>query len=335
MRNPEAARLLADALAGRISRRQALNLGLRLGLATPVLTALVAAAPARVAAAPSALPASLPQPQGESSGTLTVLLDGSAPDLDPHSQYDNAASMICLGVYEMLLRYKGESTDEFEPMLAESWQTSADGATVTFTIFPDVTFHDGTTCDAEAVRASFERFLLMDMGPVNVIKRFVKDPAQIEAVDDRTVRFNLGRPQPLFLAAMASAYGPMVLNTALVEEHKSEEDPWANEWFRKNASGTGPYQLTENEETSQVILTKFEEYHRGWEQPHFDEIVVRIVEEVSTRRQLLESGDADATGLTLTPDIVDELRANPDLQVVPYESTAVFWHHERPPPPDP
>jgi peptide/nickel transport system substrate-binding protein len=165
----------------------------------------------------------------------------------------------------------------------------------------------------------------MDMGPVNVIKRFVKDPAQITAVDPVTVRFDLGRPQPLFLPAMASSYGPMVANTALIAEHKTDEDPWANEWFRKNASGTGPYRLTENDETSQVVLTKFEEFHRGWEQPHFDQIVIRVVEEVGTRRQLLETGDADGTLLNLTPDIVDELRANPDLEVVTYESTAVFW----------
>jgi len=325
MDDPRATRLPAEASAGRLSRRQALEIGLRLGLATPVIAALMAAAPERTAAAPPRVPGTLPRPQGTSTGTFTLMVDGSTPDLDPHSGYDNQASMINLGVYEMLVRYKGESTEEIEPMLAESWETSADGSVVTFKLFPNVAFHDGTPCDAEAVRASFERFLLMDMGPVNVIKRFVRDPAQIVAVDPVTVRFDLGQPQPLFLPAMASSYGPMVVNTALVAAHKTDEDPWANEWFRKNASGTGPYRLTENDETSQVVLAKFDEYHKGWEQPHFDQIVIRVVEEVGTRRQLLESGDADATLLNLTPDIIDELRANPDLQIVTYDSTAVFW----------
>jgi len=165
----------------------------------------------------------------------------------------------------------------------------------------------------------------LDMGPVQVIKRFVQDPAQIEVVDATTVRFNLGRPQPLFLPAMASSYGPFVVNPAAVADHKTEEDPFAHEWFLTNASGTGPYMLIENEPAERIILTKFEPYHGGWEQPHFEEIVIRIVPEVGTRRQLLETGDADATAQNLTPDIVDALRGNPDLVVSTYESTAVYW----------
>jgi ABC-type transport system substrate-binding protein len=53
--------------------------------------------------------------------------------------------------------------------------------------------------------------------------------------------------------------------------------------------------------------------------------VVRIVPEVGTRRQLLESGKADATALNLTPEIVDAVKSNPALQVITYPSSAVFW----------
>src|SRR5215207_8234848 len=143
---------------------------------------------------------------------------------------------------------------------------------------PKALFHDGTPCDAQAVKDSFTRFLEMVQGPVNVIARFVSDPNQMEVVDPATIQFNLERPEPLFLAAMASEYGPLVLNAKLVEEHKTEDDPFASEWFSQNMVGTGPYRMTENEPNSHVTLEWFDGYHGGWAGNHFDRIVMRIVE---------------------------------------------------------
>jgi peptide/nickel transport system substrate-binding protein len=263
--------------------------------------------------------------QGQATGTLTILRDGSSPNIDPHTAYDNLSSMLFLGLYEMLVKYKGNSTDEIAPMLAESWETSEDGKDVTFKLPADVLFHDGSTCDAQAVKDSFTRFMGLDQGPVNVIKRFMSTPEQMEVVDPTTITFHLDNPSPLFLPAMASEYGPLIVNPKMVEENKTDEDPWAHEWFLINASGTGPYSLEENLPSEQVILTKFAGYHGGWDQPHFERIIARIVEEVSTRRQLLESGDADAAAQNLTPDDVEAMSTNPEIHVQVDDSTAVFW----------
>jgi peptide/nickel transport system substrate-binding protein len=67
--------------------------------------------------------------------------------------------MLFLGLYEMLVRYKGSSTDEIEPMLAKSWETSEDGLTVTFKLATGATFHDGSPADALAMKDSFTRFM--------------------------------------------------------------------------------------------------------------------------------------------------------------------------------
>src|SRR5215217_2839985 len=326
MDDPRVSGFLAQARLGRLSRREILVAGLRLGLATPVIMALMKTAP-EVSAAPGALSRhGLPRPQGESGGTFTYLRDGSAPDLDPHYAYDNAAQAIILGAYEMLIQYKGSTTDEYESMLAESWEVNADQSVYTFKLYPNVRFHDGDPCTAQSVYDSFNRCIqLASAVTTNVVIRFVPNPAMVEVVDDVTVRFNLGGPQPLFLPAMASSYGPFIMNTKYVEEHKTDEDPWAHEWYRENAIGTGPYVLTENEPTERVVLKKFDDYHRGWDGSHFDQIVCRIVEEVATRRQLVETGEADATTQNLTPDDVDALKSNADLQVLTYDSTAVYW----------
>jgi peptide/nickel transport system substrate-binding protein len=141
------------ALSGRMDRRQVIETGLKLGIATPLLTAL-AAMPAVVKAAPAQRPAPIrTNGQEIDSGTLTVVFEGGTSDIDPHSSYTTLGSMVCLGCYEMLVQYKGSSTFEYAPMLAESWETSADLSTYTFTLPANVLFQDGTVCDAEAVRS--------------------------------------------------------------------------------------------------------------------------------------------------------------------------------------
>ena len=325
MSDPRFEQLERQAKKGFISRREVLTTGLKLGLSTPAVIALMAMAPEVGRAAPQSVGRmALPRRQ-DGGATFTYLRDGGWPDLDPHSAYDNGAAAIIWQIYDMLIQYKGSATDEYDPMLAESWEASADNSTFTFKLHSGVTFHDGDPCTAANVKSSFERLIQMARGPVNVVTRFVTDLSMIEVVDDLTVRFNLGRPQPLFLAAMASAYGPFVVNTRYVEENKTEEDPWAYEWYRENAIGTGPYQLIENLPTERAVLKKYDGYYLGWEGAHFDEINCRVVAEVSTRRQLVESGEADATSQNLTPDDVDAMRSNADLQIVTFPSTAVYW----------
>ena len=68
----------------------------------------------------------------------------------------------------------------------------------------------------------------------------------ITVPDATTLYFNLPKAEPLFMAAMASSYGPFVVNMKRVEENKTDDDPWAHEWFLTNADGTGPYKLVEN-----------------------------------------------------------------------------------------
>jgi peptide/nickel transport system substrate-binding protein len=324
--DPRVARLFRQAQAGHLSRRQLLSAGLRLGMTTPLLTALVMSAPSRVNAAPAAVISSrVSRAQGTSTGTLTVIRDSDTPDLDPQYAYDNGASMIFLATYEMLVQYKGDKTDEIAPMLATSWEESTDGTQVTFTIPENVTFHDGTLCDAQMVKDSFARFLLQDAGPVNVISRFIDTPDAIEVVSPTQVRFNLGAKQPLFLPAMASEYGPFIVNTKLMEENKTDEDPFAHEYFRENIVGTGPYKVGELAPNEKLVLEKFDEYHGGWEGSYFDTILVRIVPENTTRRQLIETGEGDVTTNNLTSEDFLALQSNTDLQVMTYPSTAVQW----------
>jgi ABC-type transport system substrate-binding protein len=63
-----------------------------------------------------------------------------------------------------------------------------------------VTFHDGSPVDAEAVRASFERFLTLDLGPAGAMQSFIQETGQISAPDSGTVVLDRGGPRPLLEA---------------------------------------------------------------------------------------------------------------------------------------
>ena len=77
--------------------------------------------------------------------------------LDPALAYDTASAEIIQNTYETLVFYDGEATDKFVPMLAESWELSADGMTYTFKIRSGVKFHEGQDLTASDVAYSFQR----------------------------------------------------------------------------------------------------------------------------------------------------------------------------------
>ena len=248
-------------------------------------------------------------------GTLIIAMNGSPSDLDPHSVYDYRSAMPLRGPYESLIALDGSATDRYVPVIAESWGPNDDQSVWTFTLREGVTFHDGTPVAAEAVRRSFERFLTLGLGPSGAMRRFIQDPAQITAPDERTVVFDCGVPQPLLEAYLSSQYGPLVLNVDRVMQEEVDGDmghAWA--MLNEEGLGTGPYRIVSFEPEQQLILERYEEYWGGWEGNHFDRVIFRVVPENETRRQLIERGDVDIVD-NLTPEANDALAENPELVI--------------------
>jgi peptide/nickel transport system substrate-binding protein len=281
-RPPDVRGLLRQAAAGGLSRRQLLRRAAAMGLVIPAAHTVLGVAPTK---------ATLLQADPM---TLTIGLDGSPSDIDPHSQYDYRSTLAVRGPYEGLIGLKGGATDEYEGLIADSWEANADQSVWTFHLREGVTFQDGSPCDAEAVRASYERLLTLGKGAFNVVARFAPDPKQITAPDTRSVVFDLGKPQPLFETAMAATLGVQVVNVKVAREHEEDGD-WGNAWMQLNAegTGTGPYRIVDFEPGDRVVMERYDGYWGGWEGPHFDHIVVRVVEEFETRRQLIERGKID------------------------------------------
>jgi peptide/nickel transport system substrate-binding protein len=299
-----------------VSRRAVLKGAAAAGLAAP-LAGL--GDPARVRSAAA-------RQEGNGS-TLIVGLDASPSDLDPHSQYDYRSTAVIRSIYEGLVGLVDSSTDEFEGLVAESWEANEDQSVWTFKIRPGLTFQDGSACDSAAVKASFERLLGMGRGAVNVVSRFIADPEKMTTPDPATIVFDLGVPQPLFLSAMAATYGPQIVNAKVAMEHEEDGD-FGNGWLQLNAEGTGSgaWKLASFEPGQEVILERNESYWRGWEGDHFDRIIIRVVEEGATMRQLVEAGDVDIMDrYSVDFEWIEALQQAPSLTVNLADSTEVNY----------
>ena len=89
---------------------------------------------------------------------------GGPMTLDPAEGYDTASGEVIMNVYEPLIFFDEEKTDQFVPRLATNWEISPDGLTYTFGIRQGVRFHNNETLTPEDVEYSLERiFVIGDM----------------------------------------------------------------------------------------------------------------------------------------------------------------------------
>ena len=147
---------------------------------------------------------------------------------DPATSYSNEGIAMS-NMYEQLTRTDPE-TGDVEPLLAESWESSADGLEWTFHLRPDVTFSTGNPVDAAAAKAAIERTIELKGGA-----SYIWGPVKsISAKDDTTLVFDLKYATPLDLVA-SSGFGAYIYDTKATDGDLAK---WFNEG---NAAGTGPY----------------------------------------------------------------------------------------------
>lgn len=238
---------------------------------------------------PTEAPAEEPA-QAETDEPITIVFSNIAETgtLDPAMVASSDGLEFVRNVYEGLLAYEPASP-ELVPALAESWDVSDDGLEYTFTLRDGVTFHDGTPLDAEAVKMSLERIQAINQYPAS----FMTDVESIEAVDSATIKITLSQPNVYFLGYLPEL---AIVSPTAIEENKTEDDPWANDFFATNGVGTGPYKFDSWTKGSQIVMTKNTDYWQDWKPNTADRVILRVDPEISTALQLLAQGEIDMLG---------------------------------------
>jgi len=261
------------------------------------------------------------------SGTVTLTTGGGVFDLDPASVVAAAANvMITANIDETLVTYKGPSVNDFVPLLATSWSANPARSVWTFHLRTGVKYHTGRCCmTSDDVKYNIARTITANLAGAYIFGRYMTDPMkQIKVIDAHTIEFDLGVPQYTFINAIASKNAGLILDPVAIKAHTTKTDPWAHNWVTSHDAGTGPYVLTIWQRSIQETLTAFPGYWGGWAGPHFSKILMREIPETTTRRELLEKGQADLT-FALTPQDNAALASNPAVKVVKSPSTEIDY----------
>lgn len=235
--------------------------------------------------------------------TLTVVQGGGFPNsLDLHRVGTNRPAYgVSWAIYDRLMTFGKKTLDDgsisydytvLEPELAESWEFAEDGMSVTFKLRQDATFHDGTPVTANDVKWSFDRAVSVGGFPTFQMKAgALESPEQFVVVDDHTFRVDFIRPDKLTMMDLAVPI-PVIMNSELVKQHVTDEDPWGLEWANNNPAGGGAYKIEEFRPNERITLVRNEDWKSG-PLPAIQEVIILNVPEAGNRRALLERGDVD------------------------------------------
>lgn len=225
-------------------------------------------------------------PQPTPGGTLNVSFVPLATHIDVNAANLSTINELSHYVYETL--YDRDGNGKVTGLLVKEDKVSPDGLTVTWTLQPNVKFHDGSALTAEVVKWNFDRKFskrqpLWDLLPFK----------SVDVVDPLTVRVTLTRPMPNMR--------PVLATKTFSIYSKAFAERVGDDGLKIQASGTGPFTLTEFRPNDIIRFKKFPGY---WQKglPYLDEIVFRIAPDITTRATMLEAGDVDMALQISIPD---------------------------------
>lgn len=265
-----------------------------------------------------------PSPAQPRAETLRYVTPGVVNTLDPVMLGGTPeATALSTSVYDRLLRFErtpaGDGSYVFDfarirGELAERYEVSPDGLTITLHLRPDARWHDGSPVTADDVKWSLDRAVgAPSMSKAQAATGSLTDPGQFKVVDARTVTITLARPDRLAIPNLATLYLPM-FNAGLARGHATADDPWATAWLKDHTAGGGAYSVQSFEPGRQVTLVRNEAWTNG-DRPAFGRLVVQTVPEAATRANLVERGDADIT-VGLQREDLKALEGSPTAKVV-------------------
>jgi peptide/nickel transport system substrate-binding protein len=223
-------------------------------------------------------------PASTSEASTLVFADLAEPTtIDPAIANTNQDFTVTRNVYDHLTTYASDAPGEILPALATEWKQ--DGKSWTFTLREGVKFHDGSPFDSEDVKASIDRILEIGQGQGYLIDSV----ASTSAPDPQTLKIRTKQPDA-FLAANLS-HIEIVSADDIADQ--AQGDDLAQEWFKGNANGTGPYKFVSWEKGAQIELERNPDWWGEWAQNPPERVIDRFVTDGTTRAQGLEGGEFD------------------------------------------
>ncbi|MDY7042373.1 MAG: ABC transporter substrate-binding protein, partial [Chloroflexota bacterium] len=257
----------------------------------------------------TACPAPTP-PAQPGGGKLIYGLTLAPSGIDPHVNASSELGIPLTSVYDTLVYQTADGS--FVPGLATDWEISDNGLVYTFYLRQDVTFHDGTPFDAEAVKFNLKR--IADPETKSQKAALMLGPYDhCDVVDQYTVKVFFREPYAPFLDSLSQVYLGMASPTALQE--------WGLD-YQMHQVGTGPFMFKEYVPKDHLTLVRNPDYnwapsifeHQG--AAFLDEVEFRFFVDSATRALALQSGEAHVIG-EIPPQDAARLESDPGFEIVP------------------
>ncbi|UWR15341.1 ABC transporter substrate-binding protein [Sulfitobacter sp. M368] len=229
---------------------------------------------------------------------ITLAMQLEPPHLDPTSAAAGAIdSVLYSNVFEGLTRFMGDGS--VVPGLAESWEISDDGLTYTFKLRSGVTFHDGTTMDAEDVKFSLDRINAEDSA--NAQKALYSAISSVTVIDPTTVEVKLSEPNGNMLFNLA--WGDAVIVA-----------PESIENIKQQPIGTGAFKFDSWSQGDKIEISRNPDY---WGTPAvLSKATFKFISDPTAAFAAMMAEDVDVFSGFPAPENLPQFEADPRFQVL-------------------
>lgn len=216
----------------------------------------------------------------KSGGTLVIGSTQVPRHLNGAVQSGTATAVPSTQIFASPLRY--DENWNPQPYLAESWEVSADGLSVTLNLVKNATFHDGKPVTSEDVA-----FSIMTVKANHPFKSMFAPVEKIDTPDEHTAIIRLSQPHPAIMLALSPALAPVMPKHVFGDGQDAKSHP-AN----SAPVGSGPFKLVSFTQGESVVLAKNENFFlEGY--PKLDEIIIRVIKDTNSLMIALENGEID------------------------------------------
>lgn len=258
---------------------------------------------------------------------ITVNWGTEPPSLDPGLASDVTSANILLNIMDPLVKLDEDLNPV--PAAAESFETSEDGKTVTFTLRDDLKWTTGDPVTAQDFEYSWKRTVSPELGADYAYQFYgivgaqeynscdakkddcaaLADKMGVKAVDEKTLEVTLTSPQPWFIQQAA--------HHSFLAVHKPTVDKFGDKWTEAaNIVTNGPFKLERWEHSSAIDIVKWDEW-RDADSVKLTRVNGRMIEDGTTAVQAFEAGEVDVLQGGLPPDELPRLKDTPEYDQYP------------------
>jgi len=242
-------------------------------------------------------------------GSLTYAIANDPITLNPTGTgAGNDTLAITRQLVDSLL-WQDPSDGSLKPWLATKYSANSDATAFTFDLRSGVTFSDGSSFDATAVKDTFDD--IAKAGASSTAAAYFSGYKETKVIDDDTVEVDFTTPNAAFPNATASVALGIVAP-------KTTETPFDDRADGEAVIGTGPFTLSSYTKNTSTVLAKRKDYDWGPAArsnagaAHLSKVTFQVVPEASVRTGSLQSGQLDAIS-SVQPSDVDTLQSQYEL----------------------